>query len=133
MGSTRTGFVRRAAALGIGSPVVFVLLVIVMGFIHPGYSHLTNFISDLGALDAPMPYVQRLNFFQFGMGITALAWALYLGMEQPSRVALVLQLTIGVVRDFENRRKVWAERYGADWAAPRDLAASTVGGQCCGG
>lgn len=96
MGSTRTGFVRRAAVLGIGSPMLFVLLVVVMGFIHPGYSHLTNFISDLGALDAPMPYVQRLNFFQFGIGIAALAWGLYLGMEQPSRVALVLQVVIGV-------------------------------------
>jgi hypothetical membrane protein len=59
--------------------MLFVLLVVVMGFIHPGYSHLTNFISDLGALDAPMPYAQRLNFFQFGIGITALAWALYMG------------------------------------------------------
>lgn len=96
MGSTGTRFVRRAAVLGIGSPILFVLLVVVMGFIHPGYSHLTNFISDLGALDAPMPYVQRLNFFQFGIGITALAWALYMGMEQPSRVALVLQVIIGV-------------------------------------
>jgi hypothetical membrane protein len=76
--------------------MLFVLLVVVMGFIHPGYSHLTNFISDLGALDAPMPFVQRLNFFQFGIGITALAWALYMGMEHPSRIALVLQVIIGV-------------------------------------
>jgi hypothetical membrane protein len=96
MGSTGTGVVRRAAVLGIASPMLFVLLVVVMGFIHPGYSHLTNFISDLGALDAPIPYVQRLNFFQFGIGIAVLAWALYMGMDQPSRVALVLQVIIGV-------------------------------------
>lgn len=55
-----------------------------------------NFITDLGALDAPLPHVQRLNFFQFGIGITALAVALYKGMEHPSRVALALQVTIGV-------------------------------------
>lgn len=96
MESTGTSFVRRAAILGIGSPVLFVLLVGVMGFVHPGYSHLTNFMSDLGSLDAPMPYVQRLNFFQFGIGITVLGLALYRGMEHPSRVALALQLTIGL-------------------------------------
>lgn len=95
MGSTRTGLVRRAAVMGIGSPVLFVLLVVVMGFIHPGYSHLANFISDLGALDAPLPYVQRLNFFQFGIGITVLAVGLYNGMEHPSRTALAFQVTIG--------------------------------------
>ena len=34
-GSVRTGLVRRAAVLGIASPVLFVLLVVVMGFVHP--------------------------------------------------------------------------------------------------
>jgi len=96
MDSRRFGLVKVAAILGLGAPLLFVLMVVTMGFVHPNYSHLTNFISDLGALDAPSPYVQRLNFFQFGIGITVLAWGLYRGMQNPSRVALVFQVMIGI-------------------------------------
>jgi hypothetical membrane protein len=89
-------FVRYGAIAGLASPIIFITLVVVMGSLYPGYSHLKNFISDLGALDAPRPYVQRLNFFQFGIGISVLALALYNGMERASRIGLASQLTIGL-------------------------------------
>jgi hypothetical membrane protein len=92
---THTSFARLGAILGLATPILFFLLVVVMGFVHPGYSHLTNFISDLGALDAPVPYVQRLNFFQLGIGIVLLAVALYKG-GGASRVVLAFQLGIGL-------------------------------------
>jgi hypothetical membrane protein len=86
--------------VGVASPIIFIALVVVMGSLYPGYSHLTNFISDLGALDAPyeapLPQVQRFNFFQFGVGISVLALALYNGMERPSRIGLAFQLAIGL-------------------------------------
>jgi hypothetical membrane protein len=94
-GKTGTSFARCGAIVGLATPILFILLVVVMGFLHPGYSHLTNFISDLGALDAPLPYVQRLNFFQLGIGIAILAVELYKGTERASRVALAFQLAIG--------------------------------------
>ena len=52
---------RFGSAMGLVSPLVSALLVVTMATLHPNYSHLTNFISDLGALDAPDPLVQRLN------------------------------------------------------------------------
>jgi hypothetical membrane protein len=93
---TGSSFVRSGAVAGLASPSIFIILVVVMGALYPGYSHLTNFISDLGALDAPRPHVQRLNFFQFGTGIAVLGLALYKGMERPSRIGLAFQLTIGL-------------------------------------
>ncbi len=96
MDSRHSGFVRVAASFGLGAPSLFVLLVVAMGFLHPSYSHFTNFISDLGALDAPSPYVQRLNFFQLGLGIVLLALGLYRAVENPSRVALAFQVVIGL-------------------------------------
>jgi len=93
---TGSNFVKYGALIGLGSPIVWILLVVVMGFFYPNYSHLTNFISELGSLDAPQPYVQRLNFFQFGMSISVLAVALYKGMERPSILVLVFQLIIGL-------------------------------------
>lgn len=92
----RLGVVRFGAVVGLASPLLFALLVVVMGALRPDYSHLTNFISDLGALDAPSPYVQRLNFLQFGLGNAILAIALFRGMAKPSRIALVFQLVIGL-------------------------------------
>jgi hypothetical membrane protein len=94
--NTHSSFVRYGAIAGVASPIIFITLVVVMGFLYPGYSHLKNFISDLGALDAPRPYVQRFNFFQFGIGISMVALALYNGMERASRIALIFQLTIGL-------------------------------------
>jgi len=97
---TPSSFVRYGAIAGFASPIIFIALVVVMGSLYPGYSHLTNFISDLGAFDAPFdaprPHVQRFNFFQFGVGISVLALALYNGMERPSRIGLAFQLTIGL-------------------------------------
>jgi hypothetical membrane protein len=96
MSSERDVFVRLGAILGLVAPLLFVLLIVAMAALRPGYSHLTNFISDLGALDAPNPHVQRLNFFQFGIGIAALGVALHRGMDKPSRLALIGQLAIGI-------------------------------------
>lgn len=76
------------------------MLVIVTGSLYPGYSHLTNFTSDLGALDAPLDatltHVQRFDFSQFGIGISVLALTAYNGMERPSCIGLAFQLTIGL-------------------------------------
>jgi len=93
---TDSNFVRNGAMLGIVSPIVWIMLIILMGLLNPDYSHLTNFISDLGAIEAPNPYVQRINFFQFGFSISLLAIAIFKGMERSSVAMLILQLIIGL-------------------------------------
>ena len=92
----RSNYVRIGAILSIVSPIVWIFLIILMGFLYPDYSHLTNFISDLGAIEAPNPYVQRINFFQFGLSIVLLAIAIFKSMERSSVVILILQLIIGI-------------------------------------
>lgn len=93
---TSSSFVRYGAIIGLVSPIIWILLVILMSSLHDNYSHLTNFISELGAIEAPNPFVQRINFFQFGFSILVLAVALYKGMARPSIIVLVFQIIIGL-------------------------------------
>jgi hypothetical protein len=53
---TATGPVARPnalAACGIAAPLVFIAAVTAASLNHPGYDHLKNFISELGATGAP--------------------------------------------------------------------------------
>lgn len=62
---------RRLSLAGLVGPVVFWVLVITLGFLTPGYSHLHDAISDLGAIGAPYGVVQQANFVVLGLGILA--------------------------------------------------------------
>lgn len=63
---------RRLAVAGIVGPVAWWLLIIVNGAITPGYSHVSDFMSTLGAVGAPFAIVQQLNFAVLGGSILAL-------------------------------------------------------------
>ena len=49
------------AICGIISPVVFAILILLAGSLRPEYSHLINFVSELGAVDAPNAIIQRIK------------------------------------------------------------------------
>lgn len=63
---------RRLALAGIVGPIAWWLLVIVNGAITPEYSHLSDYISTLGAVGAPHAFVQVINFAVLGGAILAL-------------------------------------------------------------
>lgn len=80
--------VRRLALVGLVGPVVWWLLVVVNGAITPGYSHVSDFISTLGAVGAPYAAVQVVNFAVFGGAILALAIGLHARFDAGRRPRL---------------------------------------------
>tara|TARA_R110000868_G_scaffold259361_1_gene517104 strand:- start:3323 stop:3949 length:627 start_codon:yes stop_codon:yes gene_type:complete len=68
---------------GITGAILFWLMVIINGFIYPNYSHLSQFISELGAMEAPLAFIINYGgIVPFGVGI--LFHSLYLLKEGPS-------------------------------------------------
>jgi hypothetical protein len=82
---TATGPVARPnalAACGVAAPLVFVAAVIAASVNHPGYDHLKNFISELGASGAPAAGIMNFaGFLAYGLLTTAFALAVHRGMR----------------------------------------------------
>lgn len=75
--STPDQATRRLALAGVVGPVVWWLLVVVTAAITPGYSHVGDFISTLGAVGAPYAVIQQVNFAVFSAAGGALAVGLH--------------------------------------------------------
>jgi hypothetical membrane protein len=82
---TATGPVARPnvlAACGIAAPLVFTAAVIAASANHPGYDHLKNFISELGATGAPAAGVMNFaGFLPYGLLMVAFALAVHRGVR----------------------------------------------------
>ena len=68
------------AICGIIAPIIFAIIVIIAGLLRPDYSHLTNFVSELGAVGAPNAIIQRINFVLVGILIVAFTFGLHRGI-----------------------------------------------------
>jgi hypothetical membrane protein len=73
-------FLAILAICGILAPVLMVLKVIVLGALHPGYSHLSQTVSELGASGAPNAVASRVVSILAGLLIMAFAYGLYRGI-----------------------------------------------------
>lgn len=97
----RKSSVRWLALAGFVGQVIFWGVIFVLGALVPGYSHVSNFISELGAVNAPYAPVQRVNFGVIGVSVLALA----IGLDRWNRMGwrhwigvILLGLTgIGVI------------------------------------
>jgi hypothetical protein len=79
-GPERRGVVAMLAAAGVTGPILFTVVVIGLGLLNPGYSHVTMLVSELAAW--PGGWVQDLNFIVFGVLMSAYAIGLHLGMRE---------------------------------------------------
>jgi len=73
--TSRPLWVTISLAMGIASPVLFVVIVVVGGLIRPGYSHISQAISELteaGAINKPLLdmglYITEFMTIAFGLG-----------------------------------------------------------------
>ena len=83
MAST-SGRTRRAtlAACGVAAPLVYTAAVIASSLNYPGYDHLKNFVSELGAVGAPGAAIMNYaGFLPYGVLMTAFAVALNRGIR----------------------------------------------------
>lgn len=71
---------RLLALCGMLAPILFTLVVVVLGAITPGYSHVRDVISVLGGTGAPYGVVQDANFVVCGVLLIAYAVGLHRGV-----------------------------------------------------
>ncbi len=66
---------RLYALCGVIAPIFFAVMVIIESLLQPGYSQVSQYISDLGAytLYGPLAILQNLNFWVFGILVVAFA------------------------------------------------------------
>jgi hypothetical membrane protein len=76
----------RLIVAGLVAPFPFIALVILQGFLQPGYSHVSQPISALAAL--PFGWLQNINFYLVGTLIIAYAVGLYFNVR-PARHAAI--------------------------------------------
>jgi hypothetical membrane protein len=89
------------AICGIVAPVLFTMMVAVESLLRPGYSQVSNYVSDLGT--GPHAIVQNANFIVFGLLTLGFAMGLHgalpaaRGRASKAGVALVVVFGMGVL------------------------------------
>ena len=83
---------RWLALAGVVAPPLFTAVVVVQGLLQPDYSHVAMPISALAAW--PYGWMQRLNFWVFGVLMAAAAVGLHRGMRSGPRGALAFPLLL---------------------------------------
>lgn len=73
--------IRVLAYLGLAGPVLFAVGVVVAGAVTPGYSHLSEPISQLAEPGRPYWLIQVAGFVVFGISMIAVAFALWQGLS----------------------------------------------------
>ena len=76
----KDNFLRLSAVLGMIAPITFVATVIILGAIRPGYSHISQEISQLGEIGSSNAIIQDVNFIILGLLILFLAVGLHRGI-----------------------------------------------------
>jgi uncharacterized protein DUF998 len=72
----------RLAITGLLAPVVFILAALAASVRQPGYDHLKNFVSELGATGAPAAGIMNFGgFLVYGLLMMAFAWAVHRGIR----------------------------------------------------
>ena len=80
----------RAALCGFLAPALFLIAILFFAALRPEYSHLTDAVSELGALDAPNALAWNLiGFVAVGLLIAVFAWGLFRATGSPGALAYV--------------------------------------------
>lgn len=67
---------------GVLTPILFIGIIILLGALFPGYNHLINHISELGALDSPVAGIMNpLGFMLTGILVVLFSIGLYRAVD----------------------------------------------------
>ncbi len=84
--------IRLIAVVGMAGPTVFVIGIVLAAALTPGYSHLSEPVSQLAAFGRPHPAIQMTGFVVFGLSMVAVAFGLWRTLPTgiASRVGTIL-------------------------------------------
>jgi len=95
----RSNILRFTAICGIFGPILYAIVIAIAGSLYPGYSHISQSMSDLGAVDAPHAViVNTLGFPLLGLFMIAFAVGIDRGIRRnrASKVGPVFIVLSGV-------------------------------------
>ncbi len=87
---------RILSVCGIAGPIIFAVIVLTLGFLTPGYSHVRDFMSELGAVDAPYGFVMSFaGLVLLGILVIAFSVGLHRGIKEGSVIGPALLVMSG--------------------------------------
>lgn len=81
MNAARAPRLRTFALCGLAAPLIYTVGAFAAGAGTPDYSHMTQFVSELGATDAPMALLMNATFLLFGVLMALFALGLHRGIQ----------------------------------------------------
>lgn len=90
---------RMIAVCGILGPILYIVVITIVGYLHPDYNHISQSMSELGAIDAPYKLIANtLGFPLLGLFMIAFAIGIDHGIKRnrASRVGPALVVLSGV-------------------------------------
>jgi hypothetical membrane protein len=78
------------ALSGIIGPLLFVLNIFIIGFFHPNYNHITQYMSELGAINAPYAIIINSGFVFGGMLIIFFSYIIFLEFNQKQTIFSII-------------------------------------------
>ncbi len=82
------------AICGIVAPLLFSLKVLIIGFYHPNYNHITQYMSELGAINAPYAIFNNIVLAVLGILITLFSYVLYNELNEKKTISMRIGISL---------------------------------------
>lgn len=86
--------VKWAGITGIAGPIIWWVVIVVLGLMWAEYNAINNFISELAAVGAPHAIIQQLNFYVLGASIIVFAVGLLIWSDRGWRLLIGVPLLV---------------------------------------
>lgn len=87
------------AVCGIIGPILYAMIVLIIGFLRPGYNHVTQYMSELGEVGSPNAILMNIaGFIVLGLFIIAFSFGLHRGIDKSkeSKIGSALLVLAGI-------------------------------------
>lgn len=79
---------------GIISPILFTFKIFIIGFFHPNYNHITQYMSELGAINAPYSIINNAGLSIGGILIILFLYGFYIETYENKSLSSVIGLIL---------------------------------------
>ena len=78
------------AICGIIAPLLFTIQLIIIGYYHPNYNHIIQYMSELGAVNAPYANIKNTGLSIIGILIIFFSFGMYIELNDKKTKATIL-------------------------------------------